>query len=165
MLSTLNVYSVRAFFVSSVMRICSRTRDQPACVSPANNNFICVFIAKRDKRMRDAGRCAGRYPATEHQHEWACLQLQCPFYSRMGHTLRIILTIVNTVKQTRRKLKLETAYHPQRAISRVTLKKFLVWMCIGGLVRCPRQNKEKHLSFSSIDILKGDYKINSTHIV
>jgi hypothetical protein len=38
----------------------------PACVAPAKNNFICIFIVKRDKRMRDAGRCAGRYPAAEH---------------------------------------------------------------------------------------------------
>jgi hypothetical protein len=37
-----------------VMRICSRTRDWPACVAPAKNNFICVFIVKRDKRMRSA---------------------------------------------------------------------------------------------------------------
>jgi hypothetical protein len=37
-------------------------RDWPACVAHAKNNFICVSIVKRDKRMRDAGRCAGRYP-------------------------------------------------------------------------------------------------------
>jgi hypothetical protein len=41
--------------------------DWPAYVAPAKNNLICVFIVK-SKRMRDAGRCAGRYPAAEHPH-------------------------------------------------------------------------------------------------
>jgi hypothetical protein len=52
----------------SVMQICSRTCDLPACVAPAKNNFVCVFIVKREKRMRDAGCSAGRYPAAEHPH-------------------------------------------------------------------------------------------------
>jgi hypothetical protein len=30
--------------------------------------YICVPIVKRDKRMRDAGRGAGRNPAAEHPH-------------------------------------------------------------------------------------------------
>jgi hypothetical protein len=51
-----------------VTRICSRTRDWPACVAPAKNNFICVFIVNRDKLTRDAGRCAGRYPTAKHPH-------------------------------------------------------------------------------------------------
>jgi hypothetical protein len=50
--------------VFSVTQICSRTRDWSACVAPAKNNIICVFIVKRDKRMRDAGR----YPTAEHPH-------------------------------------------------------------------------------------------------
>jgi hypothetical protein len=52
-----------------------------------------------DKRAQDAGRCAGRYPGAGHPHAWACLQLQCPFYSRTGRTHRIVLTIVYTVTQ------------------------------------------------------------------
>jgi hypothetical protein len=52
------------YCVFSVTRICSRTRDWPACVAHAKNNFICVFIVKRDKRMRDAGR----YHAAERPH-------------------------------------------------------------------------------------------------
>jgi hypothetical protein len=51
-----------------VTRIRSRTRDGPACVALAKNNFLCVFIVKRDKRIRDAGHCAGRYPAAERPH-------------------------------------------------------------------------------------------------
>jgi hypothetical protein len=50
--------------VFSVARICSRTQDWPACVAPAKNNFICLFIVKRDKPMRDARH----YPAAEHPH-------------------------------------------------------------------------------------------------
>jgi hypothetical protein len=38
------------------MGICSRTRIWPACVAPANNNFICQPIVKRDKRTRGAVR-------------------------------------------------------------------------------------------------------------
>jgi hypothetical protein len=34
--------------VLSATRICSRTRDWPACVALLRNNFICVFIVKRD---------------------------------------------------------------------------------------------------------------------
>jgi hypothetical protein len=49
----------------SVNRIYSRTRAWPACVAPAKN--IYIFIVKREKRMRDAGRCAV-YPAAEHPH-------------------------------------------------------------------------------------------------
>jgi hypothetical protein len=51
-------YTTRSTFatkgVLSVMRICSRMRDWPACVALAKNNFICVSIVKRDKRMREA---------------------------------------------------------------------------------------------------------------
>jgi hypothetical protein len=54
--------------VFSVTRICSRTRDWPACVAPAKNNFMGIYIVKRDKPMRDTGRCAGSYPAAEHPH-------------------------------------------------------------------------------------------------
>jgi protoheme ferro-lyase len=54
--------------VFSVTRICSRTRDWAACVAPAKNSFICVSIVKCEKRMRNAGRCEGRYPAAEHPH-------------------------------------------------------------------------------------------------
>jgi hypothetical protein len=35
-----------------VTRICSRTRDWPACVAPAKNNFICVFIAYNFSNLR-----------------------------------------------------------------------------------------------------------------
>jgi hypothetical protein len=42
--------------IFSVTQICSRTRDCPACVAPAKNNFICVSIVKREKRMRSAVR-------------------------------------------------------------------------------------------------------------
>jgi predicted Co/Zn/Cd cation transporter (cation efflux family) len=45
------------------MGVFSVTRIWPICVTPAKNNFVCVSIVKRDKRMRDAGRCARRYPA------------------------------------------------------------------------------------------------------
>jgi hypothetical protein len=38
----------------------TRTREWPTYVAPAKNNFICESIVKRDKRMRDAGLCAGR---------------------------------------------------------------------------------------------------------
>jgi hypothetical protein len=50
--------------VFSVTRIWPRTRDWLACVAPTKNNFICVFIVKRDKRMRGARRCAWRYDVT-----------------------------------------------------------------------------------------------------
>jgi hypothetical protein len=65
----------------------------------AKNNFICVSVVKRDKRMRDARRCAGRYPGAGLSHAWAYLQLQCPFY-RTGRTHRIVLTIVYNVTQS-----------------------------------------------------------------
>jgi hypothetical protein len=52
----------------SVMRISSCMRIWPACVAPANNNLICESIVKRDKRTRDAGYCAGRYPGAGHPH-------------------------------------------------------------------------------------------------
>jgi hypothetical protein len=58
-----------------------------------------VSIVKRDKRTRDAERCAGCYTGVGHPHAWACLQLQCLFYSRTGRTHRIVLTIVYTVTQ------------------------------------------------------------------
>jgi phosphatidylserine decarboxylase len=61
----LQFYSMGDF---SVTQICSRTRDWPACVTPAKNNFVCVSIVKREKRMQVEGRCAERYPATEHPH-------------------------------------------------------------------------------------------------
>jgi hypothetical protein len=83
----------------TVTRIFLRMRDWPACVATAKNNVICVFKIKRDKRTRDAGRCAGRYLAAEHPDALACLQLQCPFLSRMGRTHHIVLTILNTVTQ------------------------------------------------------------------
>jgi hypothetical protein len=54
--------------ILSATRIGLRTWDWPACVAPAKNNFIFVFIVKRGKRMWDAGRCAWRYPAAEHPH-------------------------------------------------------------------------------------------------
>jgi hypothetical protein len=65
--------------VFCVTRISSRTRDWPGCVATAKYNFICVSNEKREKRMRDAGCCAWRYPAAEHPHAGACLQLQSPF--------------------------------------------------------------------------------------
>jgi hypothetical protein len=65
---TVCTYGIWSKGVFSVTQISSRTRGWPVCVAPANNNFICVFIVKRDKRMRDAGRCAGRYLAAEHPH-------------------------------------------------------------------------------------------------
>jgi hypothetical protein len=50
------------------------------------NNFICLSIVKRDKRMRDAERCAGRYPAphpdpqkTKIQTAYACMTLKTSF--------------------------------------------------------------------------------------
>jgi hypothetical protein len=52
----------------SITRICSHTWIWPACVVHAKNNFICESIVKRDKRTRDAGRCAGRYPGAGHPH-------------------------------------------------------------------------------------------------
>jgi hypothetical protein len=49
----------RGKVVFNVTRICSRMRDWPACVAPAKNSFICVFIVMREKwGMRDAGHCA-----------------------------------------------------------------------------------------------------------
>jgi hypothetical protein len=45
--------------VFSVTRILL-THADVACVVPVKNNFICVFIVKRDKRMRHAGSCTGR---------------------------------------------------------------------------------------------------------
>jgi hypothetical protein len=39
---------------------------------------MCIYC-KVKKRMRDAGRYAGRYPTAERPHAWAYLQFQCPF--------------------------------------------------------------------------------------
>jgi hypothetical protein len=38
--------------VFSVKQNYSRTRDWPAGVAPAKNNFICKSMTKRDKRMQ-----------------------------------------------------------------------------------------------------------------
>jgi hypothetical protein len=46
----------------------SRTRDWPACVAPAKNNYTCLFIVKRDKRVRNAGRCAGCFSDAGQPH-------------------------------------------------------------------------------------------------
>jgi hypothetical protein len=56
--------TIRAFLVSSGLAHARGRWHQ--CVAPAKNNFICVFIVKRAKRMRDTGRCAGCYPAAVH---------------------------------------------------------------------------------------------------
>jgi hypothetical protein len=77
--------------VFSITRICSRTRDRLACVAPAKNIFISLFIVKRDNRMRDAGR----WRSAGHPHAWACLHFSAHF--RVGRTHRYVLTIVYTV--------------------------------------------------------------------
>jgi hypothetical protein len=64
-------FAMTSFFELSLLifivtRICLRTQDWPANVAHAKNNFICVPIVKRDKRMRVVERPAGRYPAAEH---------------------------------------------------------------------------------------------------
>jgi hypothetical protein len=55
------------------------------------NNFICVFIVKRDKRMRDARRYCGAS---------ACVSVptSVPILESDG-AHRIVLTMVNTVTQ------------------------------------------------------------------
>jgi hypothetical protein len=62
-----NFNDFRAFLVSSeLLTQADLTRMRStACVAPAKNNFIWESIEKRDKRMQDAGRCAGRYLAAE----------------------------------------------------------------------------------------------------
>jgi hypothetical protein len=62
------MWKIASWGVFSVMRICTRTRIWPVCVVPAKNNFIgesTIYNVKRDKRTRDAGRCAGRYMGAE----------------------------------------------------------------------------------------------------
>jgi hypothetical protein len=73
-----------------------------ARISPAKNNLIWLFIVRRDKRMQDAGRCAGRYPAAE--HSYACSRVRMPTTSvpileAARAYARIVLMIVNTVTQ------------------------------------------------------------------
>jgi hypothetical protein len=77
------------------MRISSRKQIWPACVAPAKNNFICEFIVKRDKRMRDAGRCAGRYPGVGNRTRERAYNFSAHFSVRRG--ARTVLTIVNSV--------------------------------------------------------------------
>jgi hypothetical protein len=117
--------------VFSVIRICSRTRDWPACVAPAKNNFICLFIVKRDKRMRNA-RPAFRMPAFPHCGALCgasprCVASACvsvptnsvPILESGGaHALYCTNDCQNSYA-IRRKLKLETAYDPQREILRM----------------------------------------------
>jgi hypothetical protein len=63
--------------VFTVMRIC--THVDLARMRRHAKNFICESIVKRDKRMLDAGHCAGCYPGAGHPHAGACLQFQWPF--------------------------------------------------------------------------------------
>jgi hypothetical protein len=79
----------RAFLVSSGF---AHARGIDRMRSTLKEYFICVFIVKRDKCMRDAGRCASAcvsVPTT------AC---QVPILET-GRMNRILLTIVNTLPQ------------------------------------------------------------------
>jgi hypothetical protein len=94
------------------MRIWTRTQDWSACVAPENNNFKCLFIIKRDKRMRDAGCCAGRACVCVPTTSIPILESGEAHAPYCNHDCQCC-------HATRRKLKLETAYDTQREISRM----------------------------------------------
>jgi hypothetical protein len=83
--------------VFSVMRICSRTRDWHACVAPAKNNFIFIFIYKREKRgMR--GAMQGVTPLRGIRMRDHAYYFRAHFRVARG-ARTVLLKIVNTVTQ------------------------------------------------------------------
>jgi hypothetical protein len=100
------------------MRFFLIDKIKPACVAPAKNNFICESIAKRDIARGTQGAVRGVTPVRRIRMLECAYNFVPSLESDGAHTPYCTNDCLYR-HAIRRKLKLETAYDPQRETLRM----------------------------------------------